>query len=105
MSFSFIHLVKRFDLPATSFLRERRIVPSAHVTTLRKVIVKRKGNTLKIIPNIHFCLLLIFISFSSIQACSGHFVNPAIDTCWSYIFPMNIHLLPQGNKIKEGENP
>ena len=105
MPFSFIHLVERYVLPTPSLFRERRIVPSAHATTLRKIIIKRKGSVLKRILSIHFSLLLIFSSFSNIQACSGHFVNPAIDMCWSYILPMYIHLSSQAPEIKEGENP
>ncbi len=105
MPFSFIHLVERYVLLAPSLLREKRLIPSIHVITLRKVIVKKNGSVLKRILNIHFCLLLIFSSFLNIQACSGHFVNPAIDMCWSYILPMNIHLSSRPPEIKEGEKP
>ncbi len=105
MPFSFIHLVEKYILLTSLLLRGRKIVPSAHVTTLRKVIVKRKGSVLERILSIHLCLLLIFSSFSNSQACSGRFVNPAaINICWSCLSPMNIHILSQVPEIKEGEN-
>jgi len=105
MPFSFIDPVEKYVLPTPSLLRERRIVPSAHATTLRKIIIKRKGSVLKKILSIHFSLLLIFSSFSNIQACSGHFVNMDTNICWSYMLPTNIHLSSQAPEIKEGENP
>ncbi len=39
---------------------------------------------------IHLCLLVVFSSISSIQACSGRFVNPITDICWSCLFPITI---------------
>ncbi len=43
--------------------------------------------------SIHLCLLIIFSSFSNVQAvqsCSGRFVNPITDICWSCLFPISI---------------
>jgi len=43
--------------------------------------------------SIHFCLLIIFSSFSNVQAvqsCSGRFVNPITEICWSCLFPISI---------------
>ena len=66
--------------------------PSTFVNdkTLRVRTVKRKGNILKRILIIHFCLLVIFNSFSNTKACSGRFVNPITDICWSCLFPITI---------------
>lgn len=104
MPLSFTHRVERYILSTLSLLRERRIVPSAHVTTLKKVIVKRKGSVLKKILSIHFGLPLICHSFSNIQPCSGYFVNPAIDISWSCLSSIDIHLSSQTPAAKEGEN-
>ncbi len=43
--------------------------------------------------SIHLCLVVIFSSFSNVQAvqpCSGRFVNPVTDICWSCLFPISI---------------
>jgi hypothetical protein len=104
MSFSFLHLVEWFDLPAVSFLRERKIAPSFQATILRKTIVKRKGNVLKRALSIHFCLLIIFILFSSTQSYSSHFVNLATNICESCLFSISTHLLPQAIEVKEEKN-
>ena len=44
----------------------------------------------RIFLSIHLCLLVVFSSFSNIQACSGRFVNPITDICWSCLFPISI---------------
>ena len=57
---------------------------------------ERKGKTRKRVLDIHFSLLVIIIfiilfSFiSRIEACSGRFVNPITDICWSCLFPISI---------------
>jgi conjugal transfer pilus assembly protein TraU len=49
-----------------------------------------KRTRFRIFLSIHLCLLVVFSSFSSIQACSGRFVNPITDICWSCLFPITI---------------
>ncbi len=44
----------------------------------------------RIFLSIHFCLLIIFMCASKSQACSGRFVNPITDICWSCLFPISI---------------
>ncbi|OJW49691.1 MAG: conjugal transfer protein [Alphaproteobacteria bacterium 41-28] len=39
---------------------------------------------------IHCCLPIIFNSFTKSEACSGRFVNPITDICWSCLFPISI---------------
>lgn len=70
--------------------RKKRFLASAQDTTLKRATVKRKGILLKSILIIHFCPLLIFTSFSNSQACSGRFVNPITEICWSCLFPISI---------------
>jgi hypothetical protein len=93
MLFSFLHCVERIILPASSFLRGRRSCASIQQAMLKNARVKRKGSPLKRGASIHFCLLIIFSSFSNVQAvqsCSGRFVNPITDICWSCLFPISI---------------
>jgi conjugal transfer pilus assembly protein TraU len=58
--------------------------------------IERKGKTRKRFLVIHCCLLIMmtfigfFSSVSNIQACSGRFVNPITDICWSCLFPISI---------------
>jgi hypothetical protein len=58
--------------------------------------IERKGKTRKRFLVIHCCLRamltsIIFFSLTSqIQACSGRFVNPLTDICWSCLFPISI---------------
>jgi hypothetical protein len=106
MRLSFIHLVEWFTWPTSSFLRGIRswVSPQIQTKTLRKRAIKRKASPLNRVASIHVCILIIFNSFSSIEACSGHLVNPAINSCESCLFPMNVHLLSQAPEIKEGEN-
>ena len=40
--------------------------------------------------SIHLILPIIFSSYSRIEACSGRFVNPITDICWSCLFPISI---------------
>lgn len=40
--------------------------------------------------SIFICSFLLFAPFSSVQACSGRFVNPITDICWSCLFPISI---------------
>ncbi len=68
----------------------KRLPAFAKDKTLRVNTVKRKGNILKRILTIHFCLHVIFNSFSNTKACSGRFVNPITDICWSCLFPISI---------------
>ena len=57
---------------------------------------ERKGKTRKKFLVIHCCplVIMVFIVFfsliSNIQACSGRFVNPVTDICWSCLFPISI---------------
>lgn len=52
-------------------------------------------------------VLLSLISYiSSTQACSGRFVNPITDICWSCLFPLTIGPVEVGGKGREDtENP
>lgn len=69
---------------------EKRVFASCKEKALKSATVPKKGNILKRILLIHFCLPIIFSSFSSSQACSGRFVNPITDICWSCLFPISI---------------
>ncbi len=56
--------------------------------------------------SIHFCLLVIFSSVSSIEACSGRFVNPITDICWSCLFPISIGPVKvNGGGREDTDNP
>ncbi len=50
----------------------------------------KKRNRVKVFLSIHFCLLIIFNFVSKSEACSGRFVNPITDICWSCLFPISI---------------
>lgn len=55
---------------------------------------------------IHFFLLVMFSSFSSVEACSGRFVNPVTDICWSCLFPISIGPIKvSGGGREDTENP
>lgn len=56
--------------------------------------------------SIHLCLLVVFTSFSNIQACSGRFVNPITDICWSCLFPISIGPVKvNGGGREDTDNP
>ncbi|MDI9640426.1 conjugal transfer pilus assembly protein TraU [Geitlerinema splendidum] len=60
----------------------------------KKGIVNFLKEKLQLFLSIHWCLLVviisIFISCSNSKACSGRFVNPITDICWSCLFPISI---------------
>ena len=59
-------------------------------TECRKAGQIKRRNKVKIFLRIHFCLLIMFSSLSNVEACSGRFVNPVTDICWSCLFPISI---------------
>jgi conjugal transfer pilus assembly protein TraU len=74
--------------------------------------IKRRTNPLqpantrlRIFLSIHFCLLVIFSSVSGIQACSGRFVNPITDICWSCLFPITIGPVKVSGGREDTKNP
>jgi conjugal transfer pilus assembly protein TraU len=65
-----------------------------------------KRKRVRIFLSIHFGFLVVFSSFSSIQACSGRFVNPMTDICWSCLFPISIGPVKvSGGGREDTENP
>ncbi|MBY0281878.1 MAG: TraU family protein, partial [Alphaproteobacteria bacterium] len=60
----------------------------------KKGVVNFLKEKLQLFLSIHWCLLVviisIFISCSNSKACSGRFVNPITDICWSCLFPISI---------------
>lgn len=88
----------RSDQPSGMSLK---LLSSKEVGNADKKGEKKLANTKKRIVNflkeksqlfliIHWCLLVIFISSSNSKACSGRFVNPITDICWSCLFPISI---------------
>ena len=56
----------------------------------RKAGQIKRRNKVKVFLHIHFWLLIVFSSLSNVEACSGRFVNPITDICWSCLFPISI---------------
>ena len=73
-----------------------------------------------VISSIKYFVLLLFLNFLVLVAnpilasstCSGRFINPVTDVCWSCIMPINIgdvlHIgkgvIPKKRDTKKGEN-
>jgi conjugal transfer pilus assembly protein TraU len=57
---------------------------------IKKGIVNFLKEKSQFFLSIHWCLLVVFISSSNSKACSGRFVNPITDICWSCLFPISI---------------
>ena len=72
----------------------------------RKAGQIKRRNKVKIFLHIHFCLLVMLSSLSSVEACSGRFVNPMTDICWSCLFPISIGPVKvSGGGREDTENP
>ncbi len=81
---------RKEKVSSSGTLRVTKLFASIKEMVLNIITVKKKGILLRSMLFIHFCLPIIFNSFSKSQACSGRFVNPMTDICWSCLFPISI---------------